>query len=119
MRRIVPCLILCCLALSACGPDYVPREKTADVDPQTGWVVPPYPCPDWSHSARVNYDNSLHSNYGCAVNNNLAVQLADPWDLKEGRGSNTGNAVQSIRAMELYNAGELPQPLTPMQDDSQ
>src|SRR6187551_3546090 len=95
-------MLFTALFLTACGPDYVPREKVADVDADTGYVIPPHPCPDWSHSASINYDNSNHSNYGCAVNNNLAVHLVDPWDLREGRGSTTGNTDRSIRTIEQY-----------------
>jgi hypothetical protein len=116
MRHVM--LLIACLGLAACS-DFEPREKIADVDPDTGWVVPPYPCPDWSQDATVNYDNSLHSNYGCAVNNNLAVQLADPWDLKEGRGTDTGNTDMGVLTIERYRAGEIPVPLTPMQDNGQ
>lgn len=108
-------MIVALLGLSACGNDFEPVEKTADVDPTTGEVVLPGPCPDWSHSSVINYDNSNHSNYGCAVNNNLAVQLVDPWDLREGIGSNSGNTDMSIRTIELYRAGEIPQPLQPIQ----
>lgn len=103
------------LLLTACGDDFVPREKVATVDHETGRAVPPYPCPDWSQSARINWDNSQHSNYGCAVNNNLAVQLVDPRDLERGRGTAGGNTDMSIRTIERYRAGELPAALTPMQ----
>lgn len=113
MHRVV--MMVALLALAACANDFEPVEKVADIDPTTGAAVPPHPCPDWSHNATVNYDNSLHSNYGCAVNNNIAVQLADPWDLREGIGSKTGNTDMSVRTIELYRAGEIPQPLQPMQ----
>lgn len=104
------------LILTACASnDFDPVEKTADVNPVTGEAVLPSPCPDWSQNATVNYDNSLHSNYGCAVNNNLAVQLADPWDLREGIGSDTGNTDMSVRTIERYRAGEIPETLQPMQ----
>ena len=107
-------LVVGCM-LSACASDYTPTDKVAGVDTTTGYAVPPYPCPDWSHNATVNYDNSLHSNYGCAVNNNLAVQLADPWDLQQGVASTTGNTDMGVRTIELYRAGELPASLQPQQ----
>lgn len=114
MHRLI--ILVALLGLSACASDdFEPADKVADVDPQTGYAVPPHPCPDWSHNATVNYDNSLHSNYGCAVNNNIAVQLADPWDLREGIGSDSGNTDMGVRTIELYRNGELPRPLQPIQ----
>lgn len=116
MRHLM--IMVALLGLSACANDIQPADKEADVDPQTGYAVPPHPCPDWSQNATVNYDNSNHSNYGCAVNNNIAVQVADPWDLREGVGSGTGNTDMSIRTIELYRSGEIPAPLQPMQSDA-
>lgn len=105
------------LGLTACASDFEPADKTAAVDTDTGYAVPPHPCPDWSQNATVNYDNSVHSNYACAVNNNIAVQLADPWDLHQGIGSGTGNTDMGIRTIELYRAGEIPAPLQPLQGE--
>jgi hypothetical protein len=115
MTRCWPFLAL--LALTACGGDFVPRDKEAHYDPLTGGIVLPYPCPDWSHSSVINYDNSVHSNYGCAVNNNMAQQLAYPEDLAHGRaGAPVGpDAEIGTHVIELYRAGTIPQPLTPMQ----
>lgn len=105
------------LFLTGCAADaYVPVEKTATYDASMHAAVPPHPCPDWSHAADVNYDNSLHSNYGCAVNNNIAVQLENPRDLVKGRGSKGGFDLEgNVRTIELYRAGEIPLPLEPQQ----
>jgi len=103
------------LMIAGCAADFDPREKTAGYDAATGKAVLPYPCPDWSQNATVNFDNSLHSNYGCAVNNNLAVQLADPQDLVRGRGTGSADLQTSTRTLERYRAGEIPLPLTPVQ----
>lgn len=110
--------ILPILLLTACGDDFTPRDKTAAYDPATGGLEYPYPCPDWSHSTVVNYDNSPHSNYGCAVNNNLAQQLAYPEDIAHGRPSDLSHgadAETTTRVIERYRAGEIPEPLVPMQ----
>ena len=41
-------LVLMVLAgLTACD-NYVPREKVATYDPETGELTMPYPSPDWS-----------------------------------------------------------------------
>ncbi len=47
-------------------------------------------CPDWSREAEVNFNNHNASNYGCAVNTNLAAMVADPEDLVLGQ---SGGAV--------------------------
>lgn len=108
--------LLCLLLIAACA-DFVPREKTATIDRQTGEVILPHPCPDWSQSSTINYDNSRHSNYGCAVNSNLAVQLENPGDLQEGYASAHPTDIEgTVRTIQLYRAGEIPVPLTPQQD---
>jgi hypothetical protein len=117
--RITILAILSLSLLTACGEDYTPRSKQAVYDPTENRIVPPYPCPDWSHSAQVNYDNSLHSNFGCATQNNLSVQLENPADWKGGHGTSGPDAETTIRVIEQYRAGDLPRPLTPQQDTQQ
>ena len=107
--------ILCLLTgVSACS-NYEPREKVATYDPKTDELTLPYPCPDWSQPQTHNYINAPHSNFGCAVNNNLAVQLDNPRDLYEGHGTNGMDLDNNDRVIQLYRAGTLPQPLTPLQ----
>ena len=103
------------LLLAACAePDYAPHPKQAVYDPQTRAVVMPYPCPDWSHVG-PNADNANDSNFGCAVENNLAVQLDDPRDLYRGHGAAGPDAQINRYVIEQYRAGKLPVPLQPMQ----
>ena len=105
-----------CITLSACS-SYEPRPKQAVYDPNSKELVMPYPCPDWSHSS-ANYDNAPDSNYGCAVENNLAVQLDDPSDLLHGHGTPGPDREIDNHVIELYRAGTIPTPLKPMQDTS-
>ena len=112
MRYLITITAL--LALVACD-DYVPREKKAWVDPQTGELGLPYPCPDWSHNAVRNYDNSLHSNYGCATANNMAIQLENPRDLVRGHGTTGPDAGITAGVVEQYRAGKIPAALQPQQ----
>ena len=42
-------------------------------------------CPDWSRNASINFDQHTSSDYGCAVNGNLAAMIADPRDLVQGK----------------------------------
>lgn len=102
------------LALAACSGE-PPRVKDAQVDAATGVVTPPYPCPDWSSNTVRNYGNHVHSNYGCATNHNMALQVEDPRDLHRGHGDGKPDASITSRVIERYRAGELPAPLTPQQ----
>lgn len=112
-------LAVCCL-LGGCGLgiDTTPTDKTVHYDMAKGTLAFPA-CPDWSQSSTMNYDNSVHSNYGCAVNRNLAVQLADPSDLHHGKGDGMADTTEAARTITRYRAGEIPQPLQPQQSASQ
>jgi len=62
-------------------------------------------CPDWSANNQANPKNALSSNYGCAVNSNLAAMIANPDDLLSGATSNGETSVQrASRAINAYNA---------------
>lgn len=73
-------------------------------------------CPDWSHTAERNYDNSTNPNYGCAINSNLAAMVANPEDLIKGQ-QGTGEtivttstkAIRAYRDAEPTGAGGLPE----------
>lgn len=101
------------LALAAC--DYTPVKKEATINPVTREITPPTPCPDWS-SPTENYDNSVHSNFGCATAKNTAIQLADPADAVRGHGDNRADTEAGVRSIQRYRAGEIPEPLVPLSD---
>ncbi|MBR2172147.1 CpaD family pilus assembly protein [Sphingopyxis sp.] len=70
-------------------------------------------CPNWESKSSINPTNSTSSNYGCAINSNLASMVADPNDLIKGA-SNTGSdptaatrAIQTYRTKPQTGAGEL------------
>jgi pilus assembly protein CpaD len=42
-------------------------------------------CPNWEVPSQPNYNNRMLSNYGCAVNSDLAAMVANPEDLVHGR----------------------------------
>jgi type IV pilus biogenesis protein CpaD/CtpE len=100
--------------LAGCS-NFTPREKVAIYDPATHALVLPHPCPDWSQSQTSNYLNEPHSNYGCAVNTNSALQVADPHDLLRGHGENTPDTGITTKVVEDYRAGKLPVALKPNQ----
>lgn len=60
-------------------------------------------CPDWSRPANANFNGDLMSNFGCAVNSNLAAMVADPRDLVSGRSAdNSVDASLSTKAIGTY-----------------
>lgn len=110
MNLLAPALLL---LLAACD-NFTPTPKVATVDPYTGALVLPAPCPDWSQTQTMNYLNEVHSNFGCATHTNTALQLADPRDLYRGHG--TGPDTQAnARAIELLRTQGV-QPLRATQE---
>ncbi|NUR11291.1 MAG: hypothetical protein HOQ20_05515 [Bradyrhizobium sp.] len=60
-------------------------------------------CPNWSKPSQPDWDNKTMSNYGCAVNSDLAAMVANPEDLLHGReGAATADAVTAARAVDMY-----------------
>lgn len=59
-------------------------------------------CPNWSDDEIAPSVNTS-SNFGCAINSNLAAMIADPNDLVRGRtGSVNGGADTASRAVRVY-----------------
>ena len=60
-------------------------------------------CPDWSAKSDASLNNAASSNFGCAVNSNLAAMVANPQDLIEGQ-QGTGETVilTSNKAIDTY-----------------
>ena len=60
-------------------------------------------CPDWSAKSDVNLANGTSSNYGCAVNSNLAAMVADPEHLVKGvQGHSDTVVMSSTKAIGSY-----------------
>jgi pilus assembly protein CpaD len=60
-------------------------------------------CPNWSVPAQPNFLNRSMSNYGCAVNSNLAMQVANPEDLIHGReGMGVSDTATGAKAIQYY-----------------
>lgn len=60
-------------------------------------------CPNWRVPSEPNTDNAQPSNYGCAVNSNMAMMVADPQDLFHGR--DVGPAIDNetaSKAIQYY-----------------
>ena len=64
-------------------------------------------CPNWSVPAQPSADNRAMSNFGCAVNSNLAAMVANPQDLVYGReGSGVGDSLTASKAIGSYRKAE-------------
>lgn len=60
-------------------------------------------CPNWSRPAQPNFNNESMSNFGCAVNSNLAAMVADPNDLIRGR-EGAADPATGARAVQSYRS---------------
>ena len=60
-------------------------------------------CPNWSVPSQPNYENRSMSNFGCAVNSNMAAMVADPVDLIHGReGTGVLDTATATKAVQYY-----------------
>jgi len=60
-------------------------------------------CPNWSRPSEPDYNNRSMSNYGCALNTDLAAMVASPEDLIHGReGSGVGDPSTGSKAVIYY-----------------
>jgi pilus assembly protein CpaD len=62
-------------------------------------------CPNWKSGGRDSA-SLTDSNYGCAVNSNLAAMVADPMDLIRGKSSDAPEALISHRAIKAWREAE-------------
>lgn len=70
----------------------------------------PHRCGDWpndlaSGSSAQGWENKTYWNFGCANQNALAVQVADPRDLTSPRGERPADTNMRIRAIENVRKG--------------
>lgn len=60
-------------------------------------------CPQGDPYEAYTFDSHTASNYGCAINTNLAAMVADPEDLVRGRsGSGTADPATAAKAIAAY-----------------
>lgn len=64
-------------------------------------------CPNWTKPPGNDFDNTLHSDFGCATAMNLAAMVANPRDLLAGQamGGVVGDA--AVAAMHSYRKGKV------------
>lgn len=58
-------------------------------------------CPDHSRTTGIEFEGNTNSNYGCAVNSNLAAMVARPEDLVRGQpGAPSSDPAVSFKAID-------------------
>jgi pilus assembly protein CpaD len=62
-------------------------------------------CPNWTKPPGNDFDNTMHSDYGCASAVDLAAMVADPRDLVEGRPLAPVVGDVAIFAINRYRTG--------------
>lgn len=64
-------------------------------------------CPDWTSNNENNFNNATSTNYGCAVNSNLAAMVANPEHLVKGaQGAGETVVMSSNKAIDQYRAAK-------------
>jgi pilus assembly protein CpaD len=64
-------------------------------------------CPNWHRPSQPDWDNQTTSNYGCAINSNLAAMIANPEDLVHGRDSGSTDTLAATKAVDMYRSKPL------------
>jgi len=64
------------------------------------------PCGDWSESLGNTEANKPSPNFGCAVQRNIAAQVADPRDLIDMRPSDSSDANRRAVVLDAYEKGK-------------
>ena len=62
-------------------------------------------CPNWK-SAGLDSGALTDTNYGCAINSNLAAMVADPLDLVHGKSSDETDTNSAVRAIKAWREAE-------------
>jgi pilus assembly protein CpaD len=63
-------------------------------------------CPDWSKAPGNDFDNTLHSDFGCTTATDLAAMIADPRDLLVGHVMGPAVGDNALAAMHKYQTGK-------------
>ncbi len=73
---------------------YIAYKATADT------------CGDWSEDLDFTMENQTAKNFGCAVQHNIAAQVADPRDLLGPREAGTVDTARRALTIDLYERGQ-------------
>ena len=64
-------------------------------------------CGDWSKNLGDTASNRAAANFGCAVQKNIAAQVADPRDIIEMRPTDPSDAARRATVLQKYEKGEV------------
>jgi pilus assembly protein CpaD len=65
-------------------------------------------CPNWSRPSNPDFDNRNLSNFGCGVNTDLAMQVANPEDLVHGQEGSGINDTRTASKAVIYYRSQAP-----------
>lgn len=65
-------------------------------------------CGDWSTDPSINHSNDVHSNFGCTLQRNFGLMVADPADLVRMRDAQSIDAQNANRVLQKYRTGLSP-----------
>ena len=85
------------------------RESGGDGHVELGYIgyqASTPPCGDWSADLSFTLDNQVSPNFGCAVQHNVAAQVADPRDLIAPRTMGPGDATRRATVYNNYKDGK-------------
>lgn len=81
-----------------------------------GYEARTVPCGDWSTNVGDTEENLPMPNFGCAVQQNIAAQVADPRDLAKSQNLGPADATRRVQVMDKY---EQAQPTSSQKTQSQ
>jgi pilus assembly protein CpaD len=70
------------------------------------YVAASEPCGDWSRNLSQSSSNRVGANFGCAVQHNVAAQVADPRDLVAPQAMTPGDAARRAVVYDNYKNGK-------------
>jgi len=88
----------------------VGTHEGADLRVELGFIAytaSTKPCGDWSENAADTAGNRPSPNFGCAVQQNIAAQVADPRDLMEMRRTDPADANRRAVVLDNYEKGKI------------
>ena len=107
MRRLQMSTLVLSVILAA-GPAEAKRNYSLD-SPNQPVVTPTQAyvpnCPNWASGGRDSAALT-DTNYGCAINSNLAAMVADPLDLIHGKSDGLGDNGSGNRAIKAWREAE-------------
>lgn len=72
-----------------------------------GYTAHTDPCGDWSKNLGDTSANRTAADFGCAVQQNIAAQIADPRDLVEPRTADSADATRRSGVLDNYEKGKV------------